>query len=179
MLRRKNNDDLLYPDDELEEVCVTSSSSSDRVQKLMSKKSSRGRTELPADVGDCALFQSGIICVKCGMIFFPPVTEEWVVCPNCQARQHMEPVEEVSVTNPNRDMEKAERLMQKAVRQKRRSNFAFGRQTDTHFNDAKDQFSLQLGSVEYREYLADLQDHDPMKADDAFHEQLEKHNEQV
>lgn len=179
MLRRRGVDEVLEPDEELEEVHVTSSSGSDRMQKLMSKKSTAVRSGVDKNWDNCMIVQSGIICVKCGMIFFPAVAEEWVVCPNCQARQHMEPVEEVSILNPNQDMERAERLMQKAERQKRRKGFALGRQADTHFNDAKDQFSLQLGSAEYREYLEDLQDHNPMKANDEFHEKLAKHNEQV
>ena len=178
MLRRRKVEEILEPDEDLEEVTVTSSSSVERVQKLMSKKlSSRATPEGLSD--NYVVLQAGIICVKCGMIFFPPENDGWVVCPNCQARQRTEPVEEVSILNPNQDMEKAERLMQQAERQKRRSGIALNHQSDTHFNDAKNQISLQLGSVEYREYLEDLQEHNPMKADDQFHEKLEQHNESV
>jgi hypothetical protein len=179
MLRRRDVDELLEPDDSLEEVSVTSSSSSERVQKLMSKKPGRSRPMLENDVDNCVVVESGIICVKCGMIFFPPRTEEWVVCPGCQARQHMEPVEEVHVLNPNQDMQKTERLMQSAERQKRRAGISLTATSDTHFDDAKNQLSLQMGTVEYREYVEDLQDHNPMKADDVFHQNLEQHNEQV
>lgn len=178
MLRRRNAEDILEPDDDLEEVTVTSSSSNERVQKLMSKTT---KSLHSASDNDCryAVVQSGIICVKCGMIFFPAENDGWVVCPNCQARQRTEPVEEVSVLNPNQDMQKAEKLMQQAERQKRRAGISLNHKTDTHFNDAKAQLSLQMGSAEYREYVEDLKEHDPMKANDKFHEDLAKHNEQV
>ena len=179
MLRRRNVDDLLEPDDSLEEVSVTSSSSSERVQKLMSKKPNRSRSLPEEDFNNCVVVESGVICVKCGMIFFPPKAEEWVVCPGCQARQHMEPVEEIHILNPNQDMQKAERLIQSAERQKRRAGISLTAKSDTHFNDAKNQLSLQMGTVEYREYVEDLQEHNPMKADDQFHQALEQHNEQV
>ena len=76
-------------------------------------------------------------------------------------------------------MEKAERLIQSAERQKRRAGISLTAKSDTHFNDAKNQLSLQMGTVEYREYVEDLQEHNPMKADDQFHQALEQHNEQV
>lgn len=180
MLRRRNADDIVEPDEELEAVTITSSSNTDRVQKLMSKQS-RERVNGVSDGNSdrCAVVQAGIICVKCGLIFFPLENDGWVVCPGCQVRQHTEPVEEVNVLNPHQDMQRTEKLMQQADRQKRRPRISLSRNRDTHFNDAKGQLSLQMGSVEYREYVEDLKEHSPTRADDQFHEALEKRNEQI
>lgn len=47
----------------------------------------------------------------------------------------------------------------------------------THQNTGKEQLSLDMGSAEYQEYCDDLQEVDPYKPDDEWHEKLEEHNE--
>lgn len=46
-------------------------------------------------------------------------------------------------------------------------------------NDTKEQPYLMPGSPEYEEYQNDLRMHDPFRPDDAWHDELEEHNEEI
>lgn len=51
---------------------------------------------------------------------------------------------------------------------------------DKNWQDSrKEQISLEMGSPEYKEYLEDLADNDPGKADDAMHAELEEYNQDL
>ena len=125
-----------------------------------------------------------VLCENCGHIFYRKDESEYFSCPYCQAKHHFEPAEEVQVIRENdRDLDRLEKLVMKEKEAERRRQMGSKLiasirpiTQDTHVDDAKSQTSLQMGSVEYKEYVEDLQEQAPTAPDDEFHVELEVHN---
>lgn len=155
--------------------------SDDRNLRLMkkSKEASRKRARQAdnyvVDVEKDNLLEC--LCPNCGHVFYRKIEEEDVSCPYCQAKHHFEEAEEVHLTRQaEQETTKLEKLVAKDKQQKRRQQFIVFKPLDTHENDAKTQTSLQMGTVEYNEYVEDLQESNPAKPDDDFHVDLEARN---
>ena len=162
------------------------SASERRIQKLMSKsqKNRRRRSENPFGAVESPKKNQdkiGYICEKCGYLFYRGLNETDVLCPHCQSRHHF--IDAVEPLSQHRDRDRAERFVQmmdksaKSVKGIRYRGAMLSQ--DTSSDDAKTEMSLQMGSAEYREYLADMAEHDPKAPDDAFHAALEAANEAI
>lgn len=187
MKSRSACDDNVEMDGSLQAAdAMHTSFSSERTMRLMEKQMEAHRRQAAG-----GLFQQSsqavradeslcCVCENCGYVFYRQDDSEFFSCPHCQARHHFEPAEEVYViqeTKQNQD--RLERLMmkEKAVERKKQM-LGMPRVTaqDTRVNDAKTQSSLEMGSDEYQAYVEDIQQNDPMKPDDEFHEDLEARN---
>lgn len=179
-------DDFIDADDDL--ILVereTNGSSEERRLKLVQKNQAAERRKAVSNmfsVQDNRLDDSlCCVCDGCGYVFYRKDDSEYFSCPHCQARHHFEPVEEMSVSlMDDKDVSKHAALLAKEQAIARRKA-VFGSirpiTQDSHVDDAKTQSSLQMGTPEYKEYVADKQESDPMKPDDEFHVELELHNE--
>lgn len=173
----------------VDSVCGHSSDSSgDRASKLAQKSREVARKKAMKPIGETEPVRWDqdmvVLCENCGHVFYRKDNSEFFSCPYCQAKHHFEPAEEVLLTrDKERDLTKLEKLATKEKEAERRRQMAGSMVAavkpvtqDTHFNDAKAQTSLQMGGVEYKEYVEDLQEQAPSAPDDTFHEQLEAHN---
>lgn len=173
----------------VDSVCGHSSDSTgDRASKLAQKSREVSRRKAMKPISDTEPVRWDkdlvVLCENCGHVFYRKDNSEDFSCPYCQAKHHFEPAEEVLLTRDNeRDLTKFEKLVTKEKEQERRRQMAGSLAAmikpvtqDTHFNDAKSQSSLQMGSAEYKEYVEDLQEQAPSAPDDQFHEDLEVHN---
>ena len=159
----------------------SSSDSDERNLRLMKKskdaarKKARQADKYTIDVEKEELLEC--LCPNCGHVFYRKLEEEDVSCPYCQMKHHFEEAEEVHLTRQDeQEAVKLEKLAAKDKQQKRKQRFIVFKPLDTHENDAKTQTSLQMGTVEYNEYVEDLQESNPARPDDAFPVDLESRN---
>lgn len=119
-----------------------------------------------------------IICDMCSKPFVIKKGDLSPVCPHCGAKHHVDvDLEEVRVTNPT---ENYQILQDKAQQEAAAREAGLIIPKDKNWQDSrKEQISLEPGSPEYREYLDDLMENDPMKEDDAMHVELESRNEDL
>lgn len=119
-----------------------------------------------------------IVCDVCHKSFFIVSESDSYVCPYCGAKHMYSEEELIDCINQHQNHELVEKLVEKGTQRiltRMNGLFNVGSQ-DKWTNESKGQISLEQGSEEYKEYVEDIKEQDPMKPDDVDHVELEKHN---
>ena len=117
-------------------------------------------------------------CDVCMKSFFRNPDEINIVCPYCGHKFQIEDLEEIDMMQDNPYKETVFSNERSVERQKRFQNL-FQHRPETWEDGRKEQISLELGSDEYGEYVDDLSRNNPKNPDDTFHQNLERHNENL
>lgn len=117
------------------------------------------------------------ICDVCLKAFYHKADETEWYCPNCGTKYQSEALEELHVTQDG--TETSQKLADCAEKRRVNGGIFLVRKKENWEDNRKEQISLEQGSAEYLEYQEDLQEMDPFRGEDEFHQKLEQYNEDL